>query len=464
MPTIQAFRGLRYNLGHVGSLSDVVCPPYDVISPGLQNQLYKKHPAHFVRLELNREEPGDNEQWSKYTRAAKFLRNWRQEGVLQTDPDPALYVYHQTFTVGHAASVPGQVENLSYGGGQEFTRRGFMCRVRLERFGQGKIYPHEETHAAAKQDRLLLTKACKANLSQIFGLYPDPDNEAQNLLEEAVAGQTPLTATDHLGVVHRLWPVMNVETIARVAAVMDPRPMFIADGHHRYETACNYRDALAEQGPLDEEHPANFVLTQCVSMNDPGLLVLPTHRLFRGIPPITAEKLAEKLADCFSVDLAGTGPDAAVGIWADIESAGEQGRLALYTAQDDSWLVATINDAGQQRIAELASEHSSDWQGLGVSILHRLLMDDSLRQANLPKPMYVHSVEEVVAGLKDGDTSGRDATGQLGSGGRFELAALVMPATVDHVRAISEHGERMPAKSTYFYPKLLSGLVVHLLE
>jgi uncharacterized protein (DUF1015 family) len=448
MPTIQAFRGLRYNLGHVGSLSDVVCPPYDVISPELQNQLYKKHPAHFVRLELNREEPGDNEQYNKYTRAAKFLRNWRQEGVLQADPDPALYVYHQSFVSG----------------GHEFTRRGFMCRVRLERFGQGKIYPHEETHAAAKQDRLLLAKACKANLSQIFGLYPDPENEAQNLLEEAVAGQTPLTATDHLGVVHRLWPVTNVETIGRVATVLDPRPMFIADGHHRYETACNYRDALAEQGPLDGEHPANFVLTQCVSMNDPGLLVLPTHRMFRGIPPMTAEKLAEKLADCFSVDLAGTGPDAAGGIWADIESAGEQGRLALYTAQDDSWLLATVNDAGRSRLAALAGEHSSDWQGLGVSILHRLVMDDLLQQTNLPKPMYVHSVEEVIAGLKQGDTSGRDATGQMGSGGRFELAALVMPATVDHVRAISEHGERMPAKSTYFYPKLLSGMVVHLLE
>ncbi len=466
MPTIEAFRGVRYNLGHVGSLSDVVCPPYDVISPVLQGQLYKQHPAHFVRLELNREEPGDNERFNKYTRAAKFLRNWRQEGVLQTDPDPALYVYHQSFTVGRASSLSGQVENLSYdGGGQEFTRRGFLCRVKLERFGQGNIYPHEETHAAAKQDRLLLTKAAKANLSPIFGLYPDADNEAQNLLEDAVSGQTAVTATDHLGVAHRLWPVTNVETIARVAALIDPLPMFIADGHHRYETACNYRDAVTEkEGPLDASHPANFVLTQCVSMNDPGLLVLPTHRLFRGISPFTAEKLAEKLADTFAVELAGTGPEAAAGIWADIEAGGEQGRLAFYSAQDDSWLLATINDAGQRRIAELASEQSSDWQSLGVSILHRLVIDDLLTQPNLPKPMYVHSVEEVVAGLKTGDTSGRDATGQMGSGGRFELAALVMPATVDHVRAISEHGERMPAKSTYFYPKLLSGMVVHLLE
>jgi uncharacterized protein (DUF1015 family) len=464
MPTIQAFRGLRYNLGHVGSLSQVVCPPYDVIPPQLQHELYKKHPANFIRLELNREEPGDSEAWSKYIRAAKFLRNWRQEGVLQLDPDPALYVYHQTFTMGQAPRLSGQTENVSFGGGQEFTRRGFLCRLRLERFGQGKIYPHEETHAAAKQDRLLLTKACRANLSPIFGLYPDPENVAQHLLEEAIAGQTPLVASDHLGVVHRLWPVSDVETIAQVAAAIDPQPLFIADGHHRYETALNYRDALAAEGPLDENHPANFVLAQCVSMSDPGLLILPTHRLFRGAPPITAEQLADQLAGYFEVELAGTGADAAHGIWADIEGAGEQGRLALYSAEDTSWLLATINDAGRARMAKLAAEHSAQWRELGVAILHRLVVESLLGLTNLPKPMYVHSVEEVVDGLARGDTSGRDATGQIGSGGRFELAALVMPASVEHVRVISEHGERMPAKSTYFYPKLLSGLVVHMLD
>ena len=445
MPTIQAFRGLRYDLGHVGSLSDVVTPPYDVIGPEFQDDLYKKHPANFIRLELNREEPGDGDQVNKYSRAAKFLRNWRHEGVLQLDPDPALYVYHQTFQTEEG----------------EFTRRGFMCRVRLERFGQGKIYPHEETHASAKADRLLLTKACKANLSQIFGLYPDADNAAQNLLEESVAGQTPLTATDHLGVVHRMWPVTNVRTIGEVATIMSPKPMFIADGHHRYETACNYKDFLSDQGPLDSEHPANFVLTQCVSMNDPGLLVLPTHRLFRGVPPITAGELQKRLGDNFLCQTAGVGPDLARDIWAGVE---DQGQLAFFTAQDNTWTTAEITAAGERRMAELATDHSADWQSLGVSILHRLVMDNLLGATQLPKPMYVHSVEEVIAGLKQGDTVGRDATGQMGAGGRFELAALVMPATVDHVRAISEHGERMPAKSTYFYPKLLGGLAVHLLE
>ncbi|WP_254510859.1 DUF1015 domain-containing protein [Anatilimnocola floriformis] len=448
MPTIQAFHGLRYDLGHVGSLSDVVTPPYDVISPEFQDELYKKHPANFIRLELNREEPGDNDGSNKYSRAARFLRNWRSEGVMQLDPDPAVYVYHQTFEAA----------------GQTFTRRGFMCRVRLERFGQGKIYPHEETHSGPKADRLLLTKACKANLSQIFGLYPDPANAAQNLLEDAVAGQTPLTATDHLGVVHRMWPVANMRTISEVAAIMDAKPMFIADGHHRYETACNYRDELAAAGQLDVNHPANFVLTQCVSMNDPGLLVLPTHRLFRGVQPITSVELAAKLQGNFITRPIGVGPELATALWQEIASTGLQNKLAFYTAQDDTWTLALATEAGSQQMAKLASEHSTDWQGLGVSILHRLVMENLLGLKELPKPMYVHSVQEVIDNLKSGDRAGRDATGQMGTGGRFELAALVMPATVDHVRLISEHGERMPAKSTYFYPKLLGGMVVHPLE
>src|SRR5439155_15569044 len=319
--------------------------------------------------------------------------------------------------------------------GREVTRRGLMARVRLERFGEGKIYPHEETHSGPKQDRLLLMKACRANLSQIFGLYPDPENTAQNLLEDAVAGHTPLVANDHLGVVHQMWPVTNVKTIADVAAIMDPRPLFIADGHHRYETACNYRDWLAEQGPLDANHPPNFVLMQCVSMSDPGLLVLPTHRLFRGLKPITSDLLQSRLGASFDTRTIVKGADRAPNLWEDLEIAGDQGRLAFYTAADDTWTHAAITPEGHRRMAELASDHSADWQGLGVSILHRLVMETLLRHKELPQPMYVHSAEEVAEALRTGDTAGRDATGQMGTGGRFELACLVMPATVDHVRA-----------------------------
>lgn len=433
MPQIQAFRGLRYDLGHVGSLSDVIAPPYDVISPELQDELYKKHPANVIRLILNRDEPGDDDAGNRYTRAARFLRQWRHEGLLQEEPDPALYVYHQLFEFG----------------GQSFTRRGFMARVGLQRFGEGNIYPHEETHAAAKADRLKLTRACKANLSQIFGLYPDEENEAQELLEAAVVDVAPLEATDHLGVVHRLWPVSDEKTIARIAAVMADKPAYVADGHHRYETACNYRDELAADQPLPPDHPANSVLMMCVSMYDPGMIVLPTHRLFRGIPEMSSDELIEQLGESFHTRVAGEGSDLAETIWETIEVEGDQGTIGLFTKADDRWVMASISDAGRAKLAQAATDHSTDWQGLGVSILQRLILETLLGKTDLPKPEYVHQVGEVIEGLDTGE---------------YNLAALVMPATLDHIRAISQHGERMPAKSTYFYPKLLSGLVINPLE
>ncbi|MCU0980671.1 MAG: DUF1015 domain-containing protein, partial [Pirellulaceae bacterium] len=434
MPEIHAFRALRYDLGHVGSLSDVIAPPYDVINADLQDQLYKKHPANVIRLILNRDEPGDDDSHNRYTRAARFLRNWCSEGLLQLDPDPVLYVYHQIFDYA----------------GQHLTRRGFMARIRLERFGEGKIYPHEETHASAKADRFKLTVACRANLSQIFGLYPDEENAAQEILEQAIIGKTPLEAVDHLDVVHRMWPVSDLKVIGEVASVLGPRPMFIADGHHRYETACNYRDHLAAGQTLPASHPANFVLGMCVSMSDPGMIVLPTHRLFRGLPELTSAQLIERLGDCFQTSLAGQGPEAAGSVWETIEVEEEQGILGFYTSADRQWVLARITPAGQARMAEVATDHGSQWQQLGVSILHRLVIETLLDAKQLPKAEYVHLVEELVDFLQRGDEPGKP----------FPLATLVMPATVQDVRKISEDQERMPAKSTYFYPKLLSGLVI----
>ncbi len=482
MPVTQAFRGIRYDLGHVGSLSNVIAPPYDVIDAELQTALYDKHAANIVRLILNRDEPGDDDTNNRYSRAARTMRQWQRDRVLFTESDPAIYVYHQVFSEG----------------GTTYTRRGFMCRVRLERFGEGNIYPHEETHGAAKADRLKLWSACKANLSQIFGLYPDEENQAQNILEAAIAGVAPLEATDHLGVVHRIWPETDVAKITAVNAAMGKRPVYIADGHHRYETACNLRDQIAAEhgGTLPPEHPANYVLMMLVSMSDPGMLVLATHRLFRGLPPISSTELGNKLGQYFDTEPGGHGAERARTLWEEIELEGEQSTLGLYTAADEEWTIARLNDAGRKRMAEVATDHSADWQGLGVSILHRLIIDtlilgdasaamtnDECRMTNdgglphirhssfgnssfpqLPAPKYVRDIEEVVLGLKHGDMAGRDATGQVGTAGRFELAALVMPATVEHIRSISSHGERMPAKSTYFYPKLLSGLVINPLE
>jgi len=433
MPEIQAFRAIRYQLGHVGQLADVIAPPYDVIGPELQDELYRRSPYNVVRLILNRIESSDDEGNNRYIRARRHLRDWLSEGALFTESDPAIYAYHQTFTAL----------------GRTCLRRGFMARMRLSRFGEGQVFPHEETMSGPKMDRLMLTTTCKANLSQVFGLYPDPENEINTLLDRGTGGMTPLEAKDHLGVLHQLWPITDVSVITAVAAAIAPRPVFIADGHHRYETACNYRDQVREQWLLKEDHPAHYVLMHFVAMEDPGLAVLPTHRLFRGVPDMTSPELAAKLGDCYTTRPAGAGPDAAPTVWEDIETAGDPAALGFYTRKDQQWIIAQPTAAGRAKMAEVAADHGPDWQGLGVAMLHRLVIDNLLGQKNLPKPDYVHLVDEVVAGL---------ATGE------FPLAALVMPATVQDIRAISSSGERMPAKSTYFYPKLLSGLVINPLE
>jgi uncharacterized protein (DUF1015 family) len=433
MPEIQAFRAVRYNLGKVGSLSDVVAPPYDVIGPTLQEELYQRHPNNVVRLILNRQETTDDEQNNRYTRAKRFLKEWQRDGVLFTEADPAIYVYHQEFTAE----------------GRTHVRRGFMARMRLSRFGEGQVFPHEETLSGPKVDRLMLTAVCKANLSQVFGLYPDPEGEVQGPLEDTIGRITPLEAVDHLGVIHRMWPVTDVSVVATVAARIAAKPLFIADGHHRYETACNYRQQIYDSGALRPDHPANFVLMQFIGMEDAGLLVLPTHRLFRGLPDLTSEELAARLKPFFTIQPAGQGPDEATAVWEDISTSGDKAAIGLYATKDGRWLVAHLTEAGQQKMAEVAAEHGPEWRSLGVSVLHRLVVPLVAGQAEIQKPDYVHLVDEVISGLKTG---------------QYPLAALVMPASVGDIRDVSSHGERMPAKSTYFYPKLLSGLVINPLE
>ena len=437
MPSIQAFRGIRYDLGHVGPLSDVIAPPYDVIDESLQDQLYAKSPYNCVRLILNKMLPTDDEANNRYTRAAKILKQWKEEGVLAVESQPAIYVYNQEYEYE----------------GKKIVRRGFMAGLQVQRFGEGMVFPHELTHASAKADRLMLTTTTKTNLSQIFGLYPDSQNVVQNLLDAAVANLPPLEATDHLGVVHRLWVLTDTETIAKVVNLMGDKPVFIADGHHRYETACNYRDHLAQTfgGTLPKDHPAQFVLSMFVAMDDPGLLVLPTHRLFPNAPDFDQAEMLAALGDNFEKEEELKGIDACPTMWEDLDTGMDQTRLALYTRKDDKWTLVKLTAAGQQKMAEITPEHNEDWQALGVSILHKLVCETLFRMAPASevKPTYVHLISEVADELKTG---------------KFPMAALVMPATVENIKTLCIAGERMPQKSTYFYPKLLSGLVFKNLE
>jgi uncharacterized protein (DUF1015 family) len=435
MAEIRAFRGFRYDLGRVGALSDVVCPPYDVIDPALQQRLVGKSPYNAVRVEFNQETAADNEHNNRYTRAAQALRDWQADGVLKQDTARGLYVYHQEFEAE----------------GRRYTRKGFMARVRLEPFGQGRIYAHEETMPGPKADRLKLMHATGMNISQIFGLFPDEIGVVQEQLDKAVGRALPLEATDHLGVVNRLWPVTDQKVVSAVTGLLGPKPVFIADGHHRYETALRYLEERRAAGEIpDAEAPANFVLMMLVSMSDPGLVILPTHRLVSGLPNLTAEQLRPLLEPHFEVTHVGNGPGGALATWEMLQMDGGQELLGFGTVADGQWHAARFKSP--QLMAQLAKEHSAAWQGLGVSILHVAvlgkLLSEKLSGAN-PACKYVHLLREVTDAV-----AAREC----------QLAALVPPAQMTHVEQIAGALEKMPPKSTYFYPKLLTGLVYNSLK
>ncbi len=358
-----------------------------------------------------------------------FLKDWKRNGVLRADDHPTLYVYHQTFEVE----------------GRTHTRRGFLARVRLEPFGQGKIFPHEQTLSGPKADRLALFNATKYNLSPIFGLYPDEAAEVLAAVAAGVRDRTPLEAIDHLGVINHLWPVTDQRAHTVVQGLMSDKPIFIADGHHRYETGVKFREDQAAAGLLSgPDDPANFCMMMLVGMSDPGLLILPTHRLVSGFPGLTSTKLADLLTPEFDVRVFPAGPDAPRDLWDEIEAGGEQETLGFGTVADGGWILARLrSDATMDR---LVPDRSADWRALGVSLLHELVLKHLLGALGDAKCRYVHLLDEVVA-----DVAAKGC----------DLACLVPPAEMAHVESIASNLEKMPPKSTYFYPKLLSGLVLN---
>jgi uncharacterized protein (DUF1015 family) len=433
MADVRPFRAFRYDLGRIGALGDVVAPPYDVIDPALQHALYDRSPYNAVRLLLNKEVPGDSEADNRYTRAARFLHDWQADDVLVRDSAPSFYAYRQDFEIE----------------GRKYTRKGFFARVRLEPFGAGRIFAHEETMPGPKADRLKLFHATAMNLCPIFGLYPDPDGEVMALLDAAVGRRPPLEATDHLGVISRLWPVTDQHVQSAVTGLLSPKPLFIADGHHRYETALRYLEQRRAAGAARDDDPAEFILMALVSMSDPGLIVLPTHRIVGGFPALGADGLAEVLRDLFTVEKIGVGEAAAREAWERIEMDGGQDLLGFCTTDDGVWQTARFTTP--PAMAQLAAAHSPLWRSLAVSILQVLVLDRLLPAAVGGKAQcgYVHLLREAsdAAAARQG-----------------RLIALVPPATMGHVEQIAGGLEKMPAKSTYFYPKLLSGLVFNPLK
>jgi len=425
MAQIQPFRGIRYATGpSPASVSGKLAPPYDVLDHADKAALLAGDPHNFVAIDLPHVPPKTAGPAEAYARAANDMTRWLAEGVLTRDPQPALYAYYQKYL--HA--------------GQEFTRRMFFARLRLEPFGAGCVFPHEQTFGGPKEDRLALTRATAANLSPIFALYEDAENVVAQRLSTATSA-----AADAMGtlddVENRLWVVRDAETIASVASLMSDKAVYIADGHHRYGTAMLYRDELARGGALPADHPANFVLTVFCAMEDPGLQILPTHRVLpktRVPTTLLREDSGTEIAHLLC-----NGPDDAI---AALAKFGPQA-VAMYDGAEDRYYM--VRPRREDLLDALEPGHAEAWRRLGLAFLHSYLLE------RLVAPKLTGGVQPEIHYVKSARAAVDEARGAKSS------VFLMQPTTMEELRAVCQAGDLMPQKSTFFFPKLASGLVVN---
>jgi uncharacterized protein (DUF1015 family) len=413
MAEIQPLRALHYDTSVVGRLDDVVAPPYDVIDAQERAQLVARSPFNVVTVDLPEGGP------DPYESAREVFETWQLQGVLVRDREPALWAHTQEFDGPR---------------GERVTRRGFFCRVRIEGYGPGRVRPHERTHPGPKEDRLRLTRATRANLSPIFSLYSDPRADAWRALEPATAQPPEAELTDADGTVHRLWRISDERAIAAVQDATRDAELLIADGHHRYETMQAYAEEVGGEG----DH--RYILMCLVALEDPGLVVFPTHRLVNGLDADRQERLAQELRRDFEIgevteqELAPPAGDGPL-------------QLGYIDAHFQRPFRLTLKD---QAIADAALQgHSEAYRHLDTGILEALVLKGAL-------------------GLSDDDIAhfnglfyARDAGEALRmvSSGEYDAAFLVRPTPVRQVKDVAAAGENMPPKSTYFFPKLLTGLL-----
>ncbi len=433
MADVTPFRGTRYC--DTIALDDVVAPPYDVIPATQAAELRARSPHNAVHVDLP-VAPGEAAEEAAYAAAAATFGRWRAAGVLRRDETPSLYLVDQTYTGPD---------------GQERTRRGFIARLRLADLAERVVLPHERTHAGPKVDRLRLYRAAHADLSQIFLLFPDDDGAVGAALDAAAgaaASAAAREAHDGDGNRHRIVPLAG-PAAELVAAGLRDRPLYIADGHHRYETALAYRDERRAAG----DHSADTLMVYLCSIGDPGLTVFPTHRLVKGLelPPVGT--LLERLRPCFEVvGEPVSGREACRRALAGLSAQADSARVfGLHLAGEDVCVIVKAR-APEATDRLVARGFSPDAAQLSVTVLHELILREALgMDASRAEGCidYAKNVPDALAAL---------------AGGGYGLGAFLNATEVSQVRAIADRGETMPQKSTYFYPKLLTGLVYDALD
>ena len=435
MAEVSPFHGIRYNPAQISDLSAVICPPYDIISPAGQRELYERNPHNFVRIEYGEVMDQDSEEDNKYTRAVSYFKDWLNRKILIADAKPAVYVHDHYFLYK----------------GREYRRRGIACRVRLEEWARMVVRPHEGTLAAPKSDRIRLLSTLGANTSPILSMYRDSSGEIAEILEKCAAGKPIASAPLRDGERHELYSVNATGELRRLAEIFAAEPLYIADGHHRYESALTYqREKRALHPDAPAGTPFNFVLMTLVDMDDPGLLVLPPHRLLRGLAPAKIAELNTKLPSFFEVEKLSLSTG---GVWRTIEARQadeEKLRLVLVGPGKEEVRVLTLRDF--EAAARLMPYfHTDIYKRLDVSLVDHIVLEEML-------------------GLKPEGEAGiafnydRTDTVEKVRRGDYQLAFIVKPVRPETIKNIADAQDRMPRKSTYFYPKLPSGLLVNRVE
>ncbi len=427
MVDVNAFRGILYNPEKVPDLKRVVTPPYDVITPEAQEIYYHRHDHNVIRLDLGKEFPDDSPNNNRYTRAAGFFKDWRKNRILIQDDRPSLYRYEITYSLPHQ--------------GQAFpkTLRGFFSIVKLEHFSSGKILPHENTFPKVKEDRLQLLRACRANFSPIFGLYMDAENRVQGLLEQGSSGITPrIDVVNEDQTHHRIWSVDDSDLIHKIQKQLSSEILLIADGHHRYETALVFR----------QEYPqADHMLMLLVNMKDEGMSLLPIHRVLHGLSADRAERLLKDLSQYFEMESAI--PNLA-GLQQHMEKTGKQQTAMGLYSRTGQYQFLRLKPEGLRKTKALLNTPSTSTP-LDVDIFDQVVLEDLLGLKGGASDrgnhiLYIKDPEEGVDKVKRGTA---------------QMAFFLNPVNVQVVQDLARKGIKMPHKSTYFYPKPLSGLVIN---
>ena len=441
MAEIRPFRGIIYNQDIIGSMQDVVTPPFDIISPKEQELFHQQHPNNMIRLILGQTSPDDTPDNNRYTRAAAYFDQWLAQNVLLHDDRPALYLTSMEFKVRN----------------QKTTRYGFITLVKLEPFDKGIILPHERTFSNVRSERLELMKASHTNFSPIFALYPD-GNGLMGRMQTHVEGQTPvMDFTETLGFRHRMWRMTDPDLHQQAIMALQPKKIFIADGHHRYETALNYREWVAKTTPdFSAAHPANYVLMYLCGMDDPGLIIRSAHRMLKEVPADALSTLPARAAEFFDIETFNFKPDDLAQVqsafFKALKANATRNAIGFLAHNTQTLYLLVLKPGVMARL--FRDELDEALLDIDVTVLTRLIFMELLgfdkqRLDNEKLIGYASRAKNAIQAVLNGE---------------YDVTFILNPTRIDQVQAIAEAGLIMPRKATYFFPKVIAGQVMNSLR